>query len=43
MMKALDAETIPVSLLVAPHIDGNWHLARDPKTRDWLLGQQEGH
>ncbi|AJK69702.1 hypothetical protein B840_10645 [Corynebacterium marinum DSM 44953] len=41
MMKALDAETIPVSLLVAPHIDGNWHLARDPKTRDWLLGQQE--
>lgn len=41
MVDALDARGIPVSLLVAPHIDGNWHLARDPGTRDWLLGQQE--
>lgn len=41
MMKSLDAEGIPVSLLVAPHIDGNWHLARDHRTRDWLLSQQE--
>lgn len=41
MMKSLDAEGIPVSLLVAPHIDGNWRLARDHRTRDWLLAQQE--
>lgn len=41
MLKALDTENIPVSLLVAPHIDGNWRLARDPQTRDWLLAQQE--
>ena len=41
MVKALDAEGIPVSLLVAPHIDGNWHLAKDAKTRDWLLAEQE--
>lgn len=41
MVKSLDAEGIPVSLLVAPHIDGNWHLARDHRTRDWLLAQQE--
>jgi len=41
MVKDLDAEGIPVSLLVAPHIDGNWHLAKDTRTRDWLLEQQE--
>lgn len=41
MVSALDAEGIPVSLLVAPHIDGNWHLAKDARTREWLLGQQE--
>lgn len=41
MMKSLDAEGIPASLLVAPHIDGDWRLARDPRTRDWLLAQQE--
>ena len=40
MVKNLDAEGIPVSLLVAPHIDGNWHLAKDAKTRDWLESQQ---
>lgn len=32
----LDEENIPVSLLVAPHIDGNWHLAKDAAMRDWL-------
>lgn len=37
----LDAAGIPVSLLVAPHIDGNWHLARDGKTREWLLAQRD--
>ncbi len=41
MVKSLDAEGVPVSLLVAPHIDGNWHLAKDARTRDWLLEQQE--
>lgn len=41
MVKALDAESIPVSLLVAPHIDGNWHLVKDTKTTDWLLQQRE--
>lgn len=41
MVDALDTEGIPVSLLVAPHIDGNWHLAKDSKTREWLLGQQD--
>lgn len=42
MVDALDTEGIPVSLLVAPHIDGNWHLAKDASTRDWLLAQQAG-
>lgn len=40
MVASLDGQQIPVSLLVAPHIDGNWHLAKDPGTRDWLLAQQ---
>lgn len=37
----LDAAEIPVSLLVAPHIDKKWHLAKDKKTRKWLLAQRE--
>ena len=41
LIKSLDAEGIPVSLLVAPHIDGNWHLAKDSKTKGWLEEQQE--
>lgn len=41
MVASLDGQQIPVSLLVAPHIDGNWHLARDQKVRDWLLAEQE--
>lgn len=36
LISALDAEKIPVSLLVAPHIDGSWHLAKDKATRAWL-------
>ncbi|QGU08243.1 hypothetical protein COCCU_11710 [Corynebacterium occultum] len=40
MVASLDGQNIPVSLLVAPHIDGNWHLAKDRATRDWLLAQQ---
>ncbi|GAB3086426.1 DUF2334 domain-containing protein [Corynebacterium aquatimens] len=35
----LDREDIPVSLLVAPHIDKKWHLAKDAKTRNWLHEQ----
>lgn len=37
----LDREDIPVSLLVAPHIDKRWHLAKDSKTRGWLTEQME--
>ncbi|SDL92064.1 hypothetical protein SAMN04488535_1250 [Corynebacterium mycetoides] len=37
----LDSAGIPVSLLVAPHIDKKWHLAKDKKTRTWLLDQRE--
>ena len=40
LVSRLEDEEIPVSLLVAPHIDGNWHLARDDKTRDWLHSQR---
>ena len=29
LLSILDREEIPVSLLIAPHIDGNWHLAKD--------------
>lgn len=41
LIKNLDREGIPVALLVAPHIDGNWHLAKDPTTREWLMEQKE--
>lgn len=36
LINTLDGEEIPVSLLVAPHIDGSWHLAKDKATRAWL-------
>lgn len=35
----LDAREVPVSLLVAPHIDKRWHLAKDKQTRSWLRAQ----
>ncbi|KKO78625.1 deacetylase [Corynebacterium striatum] len=41
LIKELEREEIPVSLLVAPHIDGNWHLAKDEKTLGWLKEQEE--
>lgn len=41
MVASLDGQNIPVSLLVAPHIDGNWHLAKDRRTLEWLLGEQD--
>ena len=39
LIDALDREDIPVSLLVAPHIDAKWHLAKDKPTRKWLKAQ----
>lgn len=41
LVSRLDHEGIPVSLLVAPHIDGNWHLTKDSSTRAWLTEQHE--
>ncbi|WP_291314080.1 DUF2334 domain-containing protein [Corynebacterium sp. UBA2622] len=41
LVSDLDRSGIPVSLLVAPHIDKKWHLARDKKTRGWLDGQRD--
>lgn len=39
LVRELDREEIPVSLLVAPHIDKKWHLAKDKSTRSWLHEQ----
>lgn len=39
LVRDLDREEIPVSLLVAPHIDKKWHLAKDKKTKGWLKEQ----
>lgn len=39
LINELDREEIPVSLLVAPHIDKRWHLAKDKHTRKWLRDQ----
>ncbi len=41
LIDALDQQDIPVSLLVAPHIDKRWHLAKDTQTRTWLRNQRE--
>lgn len=32
----LDGQGVPVSLLIAPHIDGSWRLSRDPATLGWV-------
>lgn len=32
-MREMEVWGVPVSLLIAPHIDGNWHLAKDADTR----------
>ncbi|MGP5497227.1 DUF2334 domain-containing protein [Corynebacterium flavescens] len=40
LLRSLDGEGIPVSLLIAPHIDGHWHLAKDASTRDWLKDEE---
>lgn len=39
LVEGLDRKRVPVSLLVAPHIDKKWHLAKDSRTRGWLLEQ----
>ncbi|AKK03925.1 DUF2334 domain-containing protein [Corynebacterium epidermidicanis] len=39
LINHLDSLEVPSSLLVAPHIDGNWHLAKDAETSAWL-GEQ---
>lgn len=41
LISHLDSRGVPVSLLVAPHIDGNWHLAKDPVTKQWLLDHKD--
>lgn len=41
LIRELDRAEIPVSLLVAPHIDGNWHLAKDHRMQSWLRDQSE--
>lgn len=41
LISHLDRLDVPVSLLVAPHIDGNWHLAKDTETKQWLLEQKD--
>lgn len=42
LVKDLGSEGIEVSLLVAPHIDGDWRLSRDKQTRAWLEKQLDG-
>ncbi|MDU0479857.1 DUF2334 domain-containing protein [Staphylococcus chromogenes] len=41
LVEYLDNLNVPTSLLVAPHIDGNWHLAKDASTSAWLTEQQD--
>lgn len=35
-LEKLTAEGVPVALLIAPHIDGNWHLSKDKETLAWI-------
>lgn len=39
LVEGCDRHDVPVSLLVAPHIDKRWHLAKDKQTRLWLRAQ----
>jgi predicted deacetylase len=38
----MDARSIPVSLLVAPRLRGDYRLDRDPHTVEWLAGRRAG-
>jgi predicted deacetylase len=37
----LDAQGVPLSLLVAPKLPGKYKLAKDTSTADWLRGRRE--
>jgi hypothetical protein len=36
----MDTRNVPVSLLVAPRLKGNYRLDRDPQTVEWLAGRR---
>ena len=38
----MDARSIPVSLLVAPRLKGDYRLDRDPHTVEWLTARRAG-
>jgi len=38
----MDARNVPVSLLVAPRLSGDYRLDRDPHTVDWLAARRAG-
>src|SRR5262249_28126363 len=38
----MDARSVPVSLLVAPRLSGDYRLDRDPRTVDWLINRRSG-
>ncbi|KQB83101.1 DUF2334 domain-containing protein [Corynebacterium oculi] len=42
VVEELDGQGVPVSLLIAPHIDGTWRLSRDAATLAWVNERIEG-
>jgi predicted deacetylase len=38
----MDARSVPVSLLVAPRLSGDYRLDRDPRTVEWLTNRRAG-
>lgn len=38
----MDARSVPVSLLVAPRLGGDYRLDRDPRTVEWLTARRTG-
>jgi len=38
----MDARSVPVSLLVAPRLSGDYRLDRDPRTVEWLTARRAG-
>ncbi|MEJ4098971.1 DUF2334 domain-containing protein [Corynebacterium mastitidis] len=42
VVEQLERRGVGVSLLVAPHIDGSWHLAQDPATLEWVRAHIAG-
>ena len=38
----MDARSVPVSLLVAPRLSGDYRLDRDPRTVEWLTDRRAG-